>query len=250
MSYNGTVYCGYCGNQGHNRRSCPSLKEYVKENPDSYVAQHHNRQRAAAKDRSCSYCHEPGHTRRKCATKDQHVQDFIETNSKYTKEIAIWMKEKGIEPGSLIKVEEHTWDHDTREYRDLENMYLITTIDYTKINYESMHRLGYAYSSPDVVYGRLVGKENHPRVFKLPHHEELHNLKNNWESEPKEPFEVVGKTKSIKAYPVDMPTDFLYGSLGVKELFDGGKDKRSNARHLMHTSEYQSRIQKSENNIE
>ena len=151
MSWNGTVYCGYCGKQGHNRRGCTDLKDYVKENPDSYTAQQHNRNRAAVKNRACSYCKEPGHTRRKCAVKDQHVQDFVGINSEYVKKVACWMKDEGIEPGTLIKVDEHEWNHETREYHDIQSMYLITGIRYQDINYEAMYRLGHRYAQPDVV---------------------------------------------------------------------------------------------------
>jgi len=229
MSWNGTVYCGYCGNKGHNRRGCPNLKEYVKENPGSYEAMKATQNKASAKNRSCSYCKEPGHTRRKCAVKNQHVQDFVGINSEYVKKVACWMKDEGIEPGTLIRVEENEWSHKTREYRNVAFMYLITGIRYQDINYEAMHKLGYRYSTPDVVLAKRVDKENQPRIFKLPHHEELHNLKTRYNTDdiPK-PFEVVSKLKSIAAYPADMPDVFLTGHLGVKEVFDGGttKEKR------------------------
>ena len=240
MSWNGTVYCGYCGNQGHNRRGCPTLKEYIKENPDSYEAMIATQNKASAKNRSCSYCKEPGHTRRKCAVKDQHVQDFVGINSEYVKKVACWMKDEGIEPGTLIKVEEHEWSPKTREYHDIQSIYLITGIRYQDINYEAMRRLGHRYAPPDVVLARRVDKENQPRIFKLPHHEELHNLQNRWEDAPEVPFEVVGKMKSIKAYPSDMPMDFLTGSLGVKEVFDGGShnEKRDTWSHQNLANEY------------
>ena len=38
MSWSGTVTCGWCYEQGHNKRSCPELKKYVEENPDSWRA--------------------------------------------------------------------------------------------------------------------------------------------------------------------------------------------------------------------
>ena len=239
MSWNGTVYCGYCGKQGHNRRGCQDLKNWVKENPDSFEGLKATRMAARVKNRSCSYCKEPGHTRRKCAVKDQHVQDFVGINSEYVKKVACWMKDEGIEPGALIKVDEHEWSPKAREYRDVQSMYLITGIRYQDINYEAMYRLGYRYAPPDVVLARRVDKENQPRIFKLPHHEELNNLQGRYDDAPEVPFEVVGKRKSFKAYPSDMPMNFLTGSLGVKEVFDGGdKDKRDTWSHQNLANEY------------
>ena len=246
MSWNGTVYCSYCGTQGHNRRGCQALKNWVKENPDSFEGMKAKRNKASAKNRSCSYCKEPGHTRRKCAQKNQHIQDFVGINSEYVKKVACWMKDEGIEPGTLIRVEENEWSHKTREYSTMTFIYLITGIRYQDINYEAMHKLGYRYAAPDVVLAKRVDKENHPRIFKLPHHEELNNLKTRYSGDEIEvPFEVVGKLKSFKAYPVDMPMNFLTGSMGVKEIFDGGghNEKRDIYGHQSLASEYQNKME-------
>ena len=63
MSYNGTVYCSYCGNKGHNKRSCESRKTFIEANPDSYQA----RMVKESGPRKCSYCRCSDHTRRTCA---------------------------------------------------------------------------------------------------------------------------------------------------------------------------------------
>tara|TARA_Y100000310_G_scaffold126230_1_gene124972 strand:- start:531 stop:1007 length:477 start_codon:yes stop_codon:yes gene_type:complete len=156
------------------------------------------------------------------------------------------MKDEGIEPGTLIRVEENEWSHKTREYSTMTFIYLITGIRYQDINYEAMHKLGYRYAAPDVVLAKRVDKENHPRIFKLPHHEELNNLKTRYSGDEIEvPFEVVGKLKSFKAYPVDMPMNFLTGSMGVKEIFDGGghNEKRDIYGHQSLASEYQNKME-------
>ena len=33
-----TVYCGYCGQRGHNRLGCPERKRIAREKPDGYIA--------------------------------------------------------------------------------------------------------------------------------------------------------------------------------------------------------------------
>ena len=43
MSWSGTVRCGHCYGKGHNKRTCPGLKKYVEENPDSWRAREQKR---------------------------------------------------------------------------------------------------------------------------------------------------------------------------------------------------------------
>ena len=65
--------CSYCHQQGHNRTTCPTLKEYCEKHPDSWTARKEkNRaekkkaQLATRGPRLCGFCKEAGHTRRKC----------------------------------------------------------------------------------------------------------------------------------------------------------------------------------------
>ena len=69
MSYNGTVRCGYCGDKGHNRRGCPTLKKYAEENPDSYAAQVRQLAKKRASNRKCGWCCGTGHNTRTCSEK-------------------------------------------------------------------------------------------------------------------------------------------------------------------------------------
>ena len=99
-----SVRCGYCGERGHNRRSCPQMMEALRERykiamneaqdkRSSQDARAHAERRARSYaaslgkmtgenpmtgekvsrrrergPRRCSYCHAPGHTRRTCET--------------------------------------------------------------------------------------------------------------------------------------------------------------------------------------
>jgi hypothetical protein len=129
-----------------------------------------------------------------------------------------------MEPGTLIKVKENVWDNVACNYNDKEFMYLVTGISYYEINYESMNRLGYRYSSPEVIMAKRIGGTNGLRTFGLPFHEE-YNRPDRRYGTPDNPLAIVSKVKSTGMYPADMPDAFLTGYLGVKELFDGGKQK-------------------------
>ena len=102
MSWNGTVRCGHCYGQGHNKRGCPSRKQYAAENPDSYVA----KQMASAKERNqnrrCSYCGKKGHNRRGCVEFKARMRDDIFANKKYRRLFVKEVKRLGIGPGALI----------------------------------------------------------------------------------------------------------------------------------------------------
>jgi len=66
MSWNGTVYCSHCYEQGHNRRGCPIRKEYIQNNPNSYAARSDAERKRYQRPRRCSYCQQKGHNRRTC----------------------------------------------------------------------------------------------------------------------------------------------------------------------------------------
>lgn len=56
--------CGYCYQEGHNRNSCPAVKQAAA-NGDSYAQERLER----AKVKRCSYCRTDGHTKATCDTK-------------------------------------------------------------------------------------------------------------------------------------------------------------------------------------
>lgn len=61
--------CGYCYQEGHNRNSCPAVKQAAA-NGDSYAQERLER----AKIKRCSYCRNDGHTKATCDIKfkDDH----------------------------------------------------------------------------------------------------------------------------------------------------------------------------------
>ena len=96
--------CRYCYTYGHTKRTCPKVKEYVKENPNSYLAHEQKRK--------CSYCRQEGHTKIKCPDwlekKRQHNIQILENRSN----ICLALSDLGVAPGALIKAEFYTPDKD------------------------------------------------------------------------------------------------------------------------------------------
>ena len=103
MSWNGTVRCSHCYENGHNRTGCPALKERMKErladNPDDWRAKEY----FAKKARLCGYCKRTGHNRKTCPEAKEVKHRFIEKNVELRAEALNWLKEVGLGIGTLVK---------------------------------------------------------------------------------------------------------------------------------------------------
>ena len=106
MSYHGTVYCGHCGEKGHNRRGCSQRKRYARENPDSYYAREIKREMERDKQRSqnrkCSYCREGGHNRATCSLLLKDKAHTIKKNKKFCDAFKKALGMCGIGVGALV----------------------------------------------------------------------------------------------------------------------------------------------------
>ena len=103
--------CSYCGQRGHNRATCPKLKEYIKRNPDSWHAHKAKAKKARAEElaprrkssRRCSYCSERGHTIRTCPKKKDMVAKVTATNKKWRANLVKELNKAGLAPGALVE---------------------------------------------------------------------------------------------------------------------------------------------------
>lgn len=112
MSWSGTVTCGHCYNEGHNRRGCPKLKEYVAENPDSWQAERESQRKSRETTRSCSYCKQPGHNRKTCEPLKLDVRNASKVNSVWRENVHQYLMENGIGVGALVRFKSG-WDGET-----------------------------------------------------------------------------------------------------------------------------------------
>jgi len=71
MSYSGTVRCRYCGESGHNRRTCPGYKARLdrQAGEGNKWAQATLERRNRKSVRKCGWCNETGHNKRTCPGK-------------------------------------------------------------------------------------------------------------------------------------------------------------------------------------
>lgn len=137
MSYHGSVRCSFCGEVGHNRRTCEYLKKQIKEwqaSDDPIVRKratllHHTTNRP----RKCSFCKQPGHTVRTCPEMTAHVQDVADSwlgAKRFVKE-KMFKYNFGI--GTLTRVKRRRWDPDLLEHATTYDLALVTEINYSRI---------------------------------------------------------------------------------------------------------------------
>lgn len=91
--------CGFCRGSGHNRKTCPSLKETIDSrlaaNPsDWWALQQKERNKPITKENmTCSYCRQKGHNKACCDTKRSDVLKTIEENYKINLAVSNYLKE-------------------------------------------------------------------------------------------------------------------------------------------------------------
>jgi len=110
MSWNGTVRCGSCHENGHNKTGCPELRKAWEKDPDSYKG----RQWATilarkARPKVCGYCDEEGHTRAGCDTMKAHKSLFQEDLILWRMALVKWMKDTGLGVGALVKCDDASY---------------------------------------------------------------------------------------------------------------------------------------------
>ena len=134
MSYNGTVYCGYCGEKGHNRRGCPKLKKHMTErladNPNDWYAKNYFEKKKGSKVRTCSFCGQEGHNKATCPKKKESLAQFKKANRHYQEQVAKLFEKQGVKVGALV-VHPSLWIKG--EYVD-NVVGVITDIDWDKIH--------------------------------------------------------------------------------------------------------------------
>ena len=159
-NYKRTVTCGHCYEKGHNKSSCKSMRQRLRERIASNKAAleagkwstewekrsvENNLERASrelhkleskGKNRKCGYCSDTGHTRRTCQERKDHVEVNTDKTLTFRRELCDRFIANGLGPGALVEVDTREWTDE----RDSEKMALgvITSIDFSEI--EERHK--------------------------------------------------------------------------------------------------------------
>ena len=104
MSWNGTVRCSVCYENGHNKTSCPTLKKAWEEDPTSWKGREWQRiLDRKAKPKICGYCNESGHTRAGCDTMKAHKSLFHDDLVLWRTALVKWASDVGLGVGALVR---------------------------------------------------------------------------------------------------------------------------------------------------
>ena len=104
MSWSGTVRCGQCYENGHNKTGCPELQKAWEKDPDSYQGREWARiQARKAQPKVCGYCDETGHTRAGCGDMKAHKSLFQEDLVLWRHAVVKWMKDTQLGVGALVE---------------------------------------------------------------------------------------------------------------------------------------------------
>ena len=137
--------CRYCSMEGHNRRTCPTLTERMKQRaesvieqgfPDHYfVKEYQERITPNSKkpsQQTCGYCEEKGHTRRKCDVLQKDKEWFAKHHNEHVRLAHDYIVNSPIGIGSLFKQKRGKYNYNTGEYYYTTSMYVLTGFEYEK----------------------------------------------------------------------------------------------------------------------
>jgi len=141
------MHCGYCYNNGHNKRGCPKMKQdaadgntWAKRQVDTFKARAASQK--AAGGRKCGYCEERGHTRRTCSTLKNNKATSERINREWRSATLEWFKNIGLGTGALVKYEGSVYVSGQGRI-DGPHIGLITGVDWDRLN----HRIADKYGS-------------------------------------------------------------------------------------------------------
>ena len=212
MSWSGTVRCGHCYERGHNKRSCPSLKERMQQrlaaNPDDWRATEYFKKNKAGKVRRCTYCNLKGHNRRTCVNLSGDIATYRQKAKDWRNGWAEWMAEIGLTVGSLVEV--------NTGYSS-KNIRLVKGFKYLALNHEA-NEGDYPHQSVAVVRPSDLLGNHGTRCHRLPQHGEL-------TPQSSEYMAVVGPVKTTKEAILALAPDwFADASEDLSDVFD--KDRK------------------------
>ena len=154
-NYKRTVTCGHCYEKGHNKSSCKSLRQALRDriaknkalleadnwssewekNNAARGLEHASHQlhkmETKGQNRKCGYCSDTGHTRRTCQERKDHVEVNTDKTLRFRRELCDRFIANGLGPGALVEVDTREWSNEGGS----EKMALgvVTSIDFSEI---------------------------------------------------------------------------------------------------------------------
>ena len=220
MSWNGTVTCSHCWEQGHNRSKCPAreqkIEELRKEDPTHIHVERYDREQKNKKSRSCGYCgsaNRNSNNVRSCPEMKEHIEVEMDNNKVYRAVAYEHLKGTGLGIGALIKVKSYT----TKDYNTIEALGFVESIEWDKISDPGR----YGWRMPQAIVVSMQKEDHYGRtkdLIPIPYHPDLCQSDNDNHNER---YEIV-----VSSEKVDPP-------FGWFDMKDKPKELRSKIREML-----------------
>ena len=135
--------CGYCFQDGHNKTTCPKMKQdyevaskAVEEGTSTRHLTYRLRralreypevQRNKKRVRRCSYCDGEGHRITTCPTRKEHIQQYKDLSTIWQRRVTEVLQKHGVGPGAIIM--QQGWRTVNNAYERTLDPHIITEID-------------------------------------------------------------------------------------------------------------------------
>ena len=111
-----TVKCSFCGRLGHNRVSCPKLKEMIEKEREEHGSDHPDvklydemsvgyskkSSNNASRTRHCKYCFMPNHNVRSCKDRARDISELKKRNHYWRMAVLEFFRKRGIGTGCIM----------------------------------------------------------------------------------------------------------------------------------------------------
>jgi len=139
--------CGYCGESGHNRSTCPTHKASIdrvrEKDPTNWRVLSYDREQESRKEsrkhavasRTCSYCSRTDHNRRTCPTLKEHKAYANIANAEARKGILDYLRKEGIGPGALMVIGDRFFNKETEAFERKLQTYLVAGMNWKALDF-------------------------------------------------------------------------------------------------------------------
>lgn len=222
MSWNRTVTCSHCWEQGHNRTKCPAreqkIEELRKEDSSHVSVERYDREQKRKKSRSCGYCgssnkNSKSHNVRSCPEMKEHIEVEIDNNKIFRAVAYEHLRGTGFGVGALIKVNNYT----VKGYDTIEALGFVESIAWDKISDPGR----YGWRMPQAIMVSMQKEDYYGRtkdLIAIPFHPDLCQSDNEDHGE---------------RYEVVVPSERVDPPLGWFDMEDRPKEMREFIRAML-----------------
>ena len=175
--------CGYCWEYGHNKTTCPKMKEdyeaaskAVEEGTSTRHLTYRMRRalreypevrRNKKKVRRCSYCDGEGHRITTCPERKQHIQQYKDLNTIWQRRVTEVLQKHGVGPGAIIM--QRGWRTVNNAYESTLVPHIITKLDPACLSIADFLKWGRHSDRPHRLIARPLSDPTRNETLRVPY---------------------------------------------------------------------------------